>query len=80
MENQAFEIGEINQKRQSKVVIDWGTQKVSNLSLSWEDLEASVNLGKENGTEFKSKNYLRKSHFVSTITFSSTHRKMCLSF
>ena len=52
MENEGFEIGEINQKRQSKVVIDWGAQKVSNLSLSWEDLEASVSLGKGKGTEF----------------------------
>ena len=52
MENEGFEIGEINKKRQSSVVIDWGTQKVSNLSLSWEDLEASVSLGKGKGMEF----------------------------
>ena len=62
MENEGFEIGEINQKRQSSVVIDWGTQKVSNLSLSWEDLEASVSLGKGKGNGV----YLKKKLIFAT--------------
>ena len=70
MENEGFEIGEINQKRQSSVVIDWGTQKVSNLSLSWEDLEASVSLGKGkgNGVYLKKKIILlRKPNFPTDL-------------
>ena len=44
MDNGAFEHGE--SRRTTKVVIDWDERNEANLSLSWEDLEASVNQGK----------------------------------